>query len=118
MAIPIFFVALIVAVLLSLVLATKVFEVVGFFALSLLGIAIVAVVYISLFVGGISVAALYQLWGEGNMGWAIAASGVICLFTGWLLLRAIVNEIRCFSMRVKGWFGSMETGLPSQSGEK
>ena len=105
MGILIFIVGLAFVILLLLFFAVKIFEVVGFFALSILAVASIAIGYISIFIGGISLAALYQLWGEQNMGWAIAASGIIGLLTALALLKAIVNEIKSFSARFKKWFG-------------
>ena len=109
MAIVIFLVGFVLAVLLLYVVTVKAVEIIGVFALLALGIVVVAVGYVSLIVGGICVAALYQLWGGANIGWAIAVSGLIGLATAWTLLRAIVNEIKSISVKIKSWFGYEET---------
>ena len=117
MAILIFFVGVVLAVLVLYVVTVKAVEIVGVFALLALGIAVLAVGYVSLIVGAVCVAALYQLWGEANIGWAIAVSGLIGLTTAWALLRAVVNEIKRFIARIKSWFGHETTqGLDKRNG--
>ena len=103
MAILIFLVGVVLAVLVLYVVTVKAAEIIGVFALLALGIVVVAVGYVSIIVGGICVAALYQLWGGANIGWAIAVSGLIGLATAWTLLRVVVRKVRSFAVRVKDW---------------
>ena len=117
MVILTFLVGLVAALLLLYVVTVKAVEIVG--VLFLLALCITVVVgYVSLIVSGISVSALYQLWGGSNIGWAIAASGLIGLTTACALLRAIVSEVKSLSVTIKSWFWPRGTVLPYQPGIK
>ena len=118
MAILIFLGGFVLTVVLVYVVTVKAVEIIGVFALFALGIVVVAVGYVGLIVGGICVAALYQLWGGANIGWAIAVSGLIALATAWALFRAIVREVRCFAGRVKTWFRPRNVLIPSDTDER
>ena len=104
MAIVIFLVGFVLAVALLYAVTVKAVEIIGLFALLALGIAVVAVGCVGLVVGCICVAALYQLWGGANIGWAIAVSGLMGLAAAWALFRAIAREVRNVAGRVKTWF--------------
>lgn len=118
MAIVIFLVGFVLAVLLLYVVTVKAVEIIGVFALLALGIVVVAVGYVSLIVGGICVAALYQLWGGANIGWAIAVSGLIGLATAWTLLRVVVRKVRSFAVRVKTWFNPRNVLIQGDTDER
>jgi len=94
-------------VLLSI--AARIGQAIGLIAILMGGVILVAVGYIGLFVAGISAAVLFQVWGAGNAGWAIFVAGLIGLTVASLLLGAIVNEIKCFSARLKHWLGRGKT---------
>ncbi len=97
------------AMLLLLSVVIRIVQVLGLIAAFIIGGAVVAVGYISLFVAGISAAVLFQVWGAGNAGWAIFVAGLVGLAVASLLLGAIVNEFKCFSGRLKHWLGRGKT---------
>lgn len=98
---------LVVFVLLSI--AARIIQAISLIAIFMGGVIIVGVGYIGLFVAGISAALLFQVWGAGNAGWAIFVAGLIGLSVASLLLGAIFNEIRGFSVRLKHWLGLGKT---------
>ena len=97
------------AMLLLLSVVIRIVQVLGLIAVFIIGGAVVAVGYISLFVAGISAALLFQVWGAGNAGWAIFVAGLIGLTVASLLLVAIVNEIKGFSARLRHRLGREKT---------
>lgn len=94
-------------VLLSI--AARIGQAIGLIAILMGGVILVAVGYIGLFVAGISAAVLFQVWGAGNAGWAIFVAGLIGLTVASVLLGAIANEIKRFSVRLKHWLGRGKT---------
>jgi hypothetical protein len=97
------------AMLLLFSVVARIVQVFGLIAVFILGGAVMVVGYISLFVAGISAALLFQVWGAGNAGWAIFVAGLIGLTVASLLLGAIFNEIKGFSVRLKHWLGRGKT---------
>ena len=99
------FVSVVALFFLIYVVTARAIEIVSIAIFLAFATIIIATGGVGLVVGIISAAALYQLWGGSNIGWAIAASGLIGLATAWALLRAIINEIKSLSVRIKGWLG-------------
>lgn len=97
------------AVLVLLNIGARIVQAIGLIAIFLGGVIVIGVGYIGLFVAGISAAVLFQVWGAGNAGWAIFVAGLIGLTVASLLLSAIVNEIKHFSVRLKQWLVRRET---------
>lgn len=97
------------AVFVLLNIGARIVQAIGLIAIFLGGVIVIGVGYIGLFVAGISAAVLFQVWGAGNAGWAIFVAGLIGLTVASLLLSAIVNEIKHFSVRLKQWLVRRET---------
>ena len=92
--------------LLLLGVAMRIAQALGFVALCIIAAAFIAIGYISIAAAGISLAALYQLWGSENFGWAIAAAGGIGLFVALAMAQAVIAEIKKAAVNIKRWFGS------------
>lgn len=92
--------------LLLLGIAIRIAQALGLLALCIIAAVFVAIGYISIAAAGISLAALYQLWGSDNFGWAIAAAGAIGLFVAAAIAQAVIAEIKKAAANLKRWFGS------------
>lgn len=97
-----------IAVAVAFLVIGRIIQTLGLFVLMLVAVCLVAIVYICLAIGGITLSVLYQLWGPDNMGWAFAAATTVALIAGWLMLKTVVREIRTAPERIRGWFGKSD----------
>jgi len=109
MVILIIFVGGLLAMVMLLFIAARIVQTIGLITIAVLGAAVIAVGYISLFIAGISLACLYQLWGSESGGWAVAVSGLVGLTVAAAMLRVIFIEIRSFLARLKNWLAIGKT---------
>lgn len=98
-----------IAIVVAFLVIGRIIQTLGLVVLMLVAVCLVAIVYICLAIGGITLSVLYQLWGSDNMGWAFAAATTVALISGWLMLKTVVREIRTAPERVRGWFGRSST---------
>ncbi len=111
-----------VVVVVAFLVIGRILQTLGLVVLIVVAICFVAIVYISLAIGGITLSVLYQLWGSDNMGWAFAVATTVALIAGWQMLKTVVREIRTAPERIRGWFGrnnaSQEVTSPTVEKEK
>lgn len=71
----------------------RIIQMLSLIALIVVAVCLAAIIYISLAVGGITLAVLFQLLGPTYGGWIVAAAIAVALLTGWQILKAVIREV-------------------------
>ena len=96
----------------------RILQVMSLVALALLCAISIAIGYVSLAVAGISLAALYELFGHEHVGWAAAGAVLIGLVVAGQMFLAIYNSIRSFPSRLRRWLGHAEARSSTDTHER
>ena len=95
-------------------LAIRIVQFVSLIAV-LVAIACAAVIgYLSIAIGGITLALLYETLGSRHFGLALAISITVGLLSAGLILKTIIRELTTFPQRLKTWFGKEPRKYPME----